>query len=54
VVLTDHVACMTEMRYSYKILIGNPEGRRLQGRSRHRCERNIKVDFREIGLEGVD
>jgi hypothetical protein len=34
--------------------MGMPEGRRLLGRLRHRCEDNIKMDFREVGLGGMD
>jgi hypothetical protein len=29
-------------------LVGMPEGKRLLGRSRRRCEDNIKLDLREI------
>jgi hypothetical protein len=45
---------MSEMRNAYKILVGKPEGKRLLGRPRHRWEDNIKMDFREMGLVGVD
>jgi hypothetical protein len=34
-------------------LVERPEGRRLLGRPRQRWEHNIKMDLREIGLEGV-
>jgi hypothetical protein len=37
-----------------KILVGKPEGKRSLKRFRHRWEDNIRVDFKEIGLEGVD
>jgi hypothetical protein len=34
--------------------VGNPEEKRTLGRSRRRWEDNIKMDFREIGWDGVD
>jgi hypothetical protein len=45
-------SCSTheELRNVYKILIANPEGKIPIGR----WEDNIKVDFRELGLDGVD
>jgi hypothetical protein len=39
---------------AYRMLVGKPEGRRLFGRPSLRWENNIKVDFGEIGLAGVD
>jgi hypothetical protein len=42
------------MRNANKILVGKPEGKRPLGRPRLRWEGNIKMDLREIGLEGVD
>jgi hypothetical protein len=42
------------MRNAYKILVGKPERRKSVGRSRRRGEDNIKMDVREIVLEGVD
>jgi hypothetical protein len=47
-----HVALMGEVRGSYNILIGRPEGRRPLGRPRRRWEDNIKIDLREIGFGG--
>jgi hypothetical protein len=35
-------------------LVGRPEGKRLLGRPRRRWEDNIKMDFREIGIDGVN
>jgi hypothetical protein len=35
-------------------LAGKPEGKRPLGRPRRRWEVNIRMDLREIGLEGVD
>jgi hypothetical protein len=49
-----HVALIGEVRGAYNILVGRPEGRRPQGRSRCRWEDNIKMDLREIGFGDVD
>jgi hypothetical protein len=46
---TGHVACMSEMRNKYKILVGKLEGKRRCGRPRHKWEDNIRMDLREIG-----
>jgi hypothetical protein len=43
-----HVAQMGEKRNAYRILVGNPEGRRPLGRPRCRWVDNIKMDLREI------
>jgi hypothetical protein len=43
-----------EKRNAYKILVGNPGGKRLLGRPRHRRVDNIKMDLREIGWDGGD
>jgi hypothetical protein len=37
-----------------RILMGKPEGKRLQGRIRRRWEDNIKMDLQEVGCEDVD
>jgi hypothetical protein len=34
--------------------VGNPEGKRPLGRPRRRWVNNIKMDLREIGLDGGD
>jgi hypothetical protein len=41
-------------RNAYRILVGNPEGRRPLGRPRRRWMDNIKMDLREIGWDGMD
>jgi len=41
------VVHMREMRNSYKILVGKPEGKRPFGRHRHRWEDNIRTYLRE-------
>jgi len=49
---TGQVARMGEMRKSYKILFGKPEGKRQIGRLRRRWEDNIRMDLNEIVWEG--
>jgi hypothetical protein len=41
-----------EGRGVYRVLIGKPKGKRPLGRPRHRWEDNIKLDLREIGIDG--
>jgi hypothetical protein len=43
---------MGERRNAYRILVGNPEGRRPLGRPRHRWVDNIKMDLRDVGWDG--
>jgi hypothetical protein len=45
---------MGEKRNAYRILVGNPEGKRQLGKPRHRWVDNIKIDLREIGWDGMD
>jgi hypothetical protein len=47
-----HVARMGEGRGVYRVLIGRPEGKRPLGRPRRRWIDNIKMDLREIGIDG--
>jgi hypothetical protein len=49
-----HVARMGERKNVYRILVGNPEGKRPLGRPRRRCVDNIKMDLREIECDGMD
>jgi hypothetical protein len=49
-----HVARMEEGMGIYGVLVGRPEGKRLLGRPRGRWEDNIKLDLREIGIEGAN
>jgi len=49
-----HVARMGERRGVYRVLVGEPEGKRPLGRSRHRWEDNIKMDLQEVGCGGMD
>jgi hypothetical protein len=51
---TGHVASVGEGRGSYRILVGRPEGKKLLGRPRPRWEDNVKLDLREIGIDGAN
>jgi hypothetical protein len=44
-----HVARMGEGRVVHRVLVGKPEGTRLLGRPRRRCEDNIKTNLQEVG-----
>jgi hypothetical protein len=37
----------------YRVLVGRPEGKRKLGRPRRRWEDNIKMDLRDIGIDGA-
>jgi hypothetical protein len=45
---------MGEGRGVYRVLVGRPEGKRTLGRPRHRWEDNVKMDLREIGIDGAN
>jgi hypothetical protein len=46
---------MGEGRGVYRVLVGRPEGRRPLGKLRRRWEEdNIKLDLREIGIDGAN
>jgi hypothetical protein len=47
-----HVARMREGRCVCTVLLGRPEGKRPLGRQRRRWEDNIKMDVREIWING--
>jgi hypothetical protein len=49
-----HVARMGEGRGVYRVLVGRPECKRPLGRTKRRWEDNIEMDFREIGIDGVN
>jgi hypothetical protein len=51
-----HVASVGEQRGAYRISVGRPEGRRLLGRPRRRCEDNIKMDLEAVewGMEWIE
>jgi hypothetical protein len=45
---------MGEGRGIYRALVGMPKGKRQLGRPRHRWEDNIKLNLREIGINGAN
>jgi hypothetical protein len=45
---------MGEKKNAYRILVGNPEGKRPLARPRRRWVDNIKMELREIGWDGMD
>jgi hypothetical protein len=49
-----HVARMGKGRGVYRVLVGRPEGKRPLERFRHRWEDNIKMNLKEIGIDGVN
>jgi hypothetical protein len=49
-----HVARMGENRNAYRLLVGNPEGRRPLGRPRRRWLDNIRMDLEKLGWGDVD
>jgi hypothetical protein len=51
--LAGHVARMGEGRNVYRVLVGNPEGKRPLERPRRRWK-EIKMDLREFGWGGVE
>jgi hypothetical protein len=42
------------VRYTYRLLVGKPEGMRPLGRPRRRWIDNIKMDLLEMGVSFVD
>jgi hypothetical protein len=49
-----HVVCMGEVRVVYRVLAGRPKGKRPLGRPRHTWLDNIKMDLREVGIDGTN
>jgi len=49
-----HVACMSEERGMYRVLLGKPEGRRPLGRHRRRWGYYIRRDLQEMGCGYMD
>jgi hypothetical protein len=45
---------MRKGRDVYRILVGNPEGKRPLRRPRRRWEDNIKMDLQKVGYGGMD
>jgi hypothetical protein len=52
--LVEHVARTGEGRGVYRVLVGRPESKRPLGRANRRWEDNIKLDLREIDIDGVN
>jgi hypothetical protein len=46
-----YIARMGERMNAYRILVGNPEGRKPLGRPRRRWMDNIKMDVRKLGWD---
>jgi hypothetical protein len=49
-----HISRVGEMRNSYEILVGKPEGKRPLGMPRRRWEDNIEMDVRVVEWENLD
>jgi hypothetical protein len=49
-----HVARMGERRDVYRVLVGRPKDKSPLGRPWRRWEDNVKMDLREIGIEGAN
>jgi hypothetical protein len=49
-----HVTRMGEGRVVYRVFVGKPEGKRPLGRPRRMWKDNIKLDLREIGIDGAN
>jgi hypothetical protein len=49
-----HLARMGDRRGVYRVLGGRPEGKRPLKRPRRRWEDNIKMDLRDIGIDGAN
>jgi hypothetical protein len=45
---------MGEKRNAYRLLVGNPEGKRPLGRPRRMCVDNIRIDLGEVRWGDVD
>jgi len=45
---------MGERRGIYRVLVGNPDGKRQLGRPRRRWDDNIKTNIQVVGCGGMD
>ena len=52
--VVGHVARMEERRHVYRVLVGEPEGKRPLGRPMPRWQMYINIDFQEVGYGGRD
>jgi len=50
----EHVAPMGDRGTACSVFVGQPEGKRLLGRTKHGWEVNIKMYLKEISFECVD
>jgi len=51
---TGHVVRVGNSRGVFRVLVGNPEGKRPLGRPRRRWGDNIKMDLQEVGRGCMD
>ena len=51
---TGYIARMGKRRGVYRVLVWKPEGKRSLGRSRRKCENNIKINLQEVGYEDME
>jgi hypothetical protein len=49
-----HVARIRVEERRYRVLMGNPKGKRPLGTPRRRWEDNIKMELQEVGCGGMD
>jgi hypothetical protein len=49
-----HGPSIGEGRGVYRVMVGRPEGKRPLGRPKRRWEDNIKMDLREIRIDGAN
>ena len=49
-----HVACMSDERGVYRVLVGKPDGKRPLGRPRRRGVDNIRMDLQVVGCGYMD
>jgi hypothetical protein len=49
-----HVTHICDRRGVHRVLKEKPDGKRPLGRPRRRWECNIKMEFKEVGIEGMD
>jgi hypothetical protein len=52
--LAEHVACIGERRSIYRVLMGNPHGKRPLGIPKRIWEDNIKIDLQEVEWRDMD
>jgi hypothetical protein len=50
----EHVASMGETRGFYRDFVGRADGKSPLGKPRHRWKDNIRIDLREIWIDGAN